>query len=67
MSDEVLTTGQVGKLLGCDRVTICKMCEDEKLTGAFRLGPGGPWRIPRAAVQQLIDSGRPRKRERPTG
>lgn len=64
MSAELLTTSGAAKRLGYCADTVREMCENGRLPGAYRSGPGGHWRIPAEAVQALIESSRPRVRLR---
>ena len=51
----LLTISQVSKICQCSRDTVRKMIRSDALP-AVRLGPRGDWRIPKAAVQKLVQA-----------
>lgn len=51
----LLTISQTAKICQCSVDTIRKMIRADALP-AVRLGPGGDWRIPKAAVQKLAQA-----------
>lgn len=55
--DELLTTGQVAKLLNVSKSTVLRYVRTGNLPGAVRL-PSGYLRIPRSSVDALIRQGR---------
>jgi len=59
----IWTTSAVAQRLGCDEREIRRMCERGLFDGAFRLGPGGHWRIPEAGIEKLLEASRPKRRK----
>ena len=49
----LLTISQVCQIFQCSADTVRKMIRSDALP-AVRLGPRGDWRVPRAAVQKLV-------------
>lgn len=51
----LLTISQTAKICQCSVDTVRKMIRSDALP-AVRLGPKGDWRIPRAAIQKLVQA-----------
>jgi excisionase family DNA binding protein len=66
-SRELLTTVEAASRLGFSRATVVRLCEDGRLIGAYKTRPGGHWRVPLAAVEQLKAANRPAKSLREAG
>ncbi len=60
----VLTTSVIATRLGYSEMHIRRMCDDGLFPNAYRVRPGGHWRIPEADVIAFIQSTRPKVRAR---
>ncbi len=59
-----LTTVEAAEALGYSEDSIRRSCEQGVFEGAYRNGPTGHWRIPRASVEKFREANRAKVRRR---
>jgi excisionase family DNA binding protein len=64
MNVEWIGAAEAARLLGCSPFRVRQLCELGKIEGAWQIDVGGRWRIPRAAVEQLLGDKQARVRRR---
>jgi excisionase family DNA binding protein len=55
----ILTSPEAAVALRFDRKTVCRLCEEGRLVGAYRTRLGGHWRIPMSALDAFRAATRP--------
>lgn len=54
------TTSEAAEFLGYSEDSVRRLCEQGGFEGAFRNGPTGHWRIPRASIEKFREDNRPK-------